>query len=148
MTNETTVVAQGTFDILHPGHLHYLEEAAGMGDELIVIISRRPNVDHKDAPILVAEQRRAVVDALEVVDHAILGNQEDIFVPIEEIKPDVIAIGHDQHHEPEEIESALERRGLSCSVRRTSGREPALEGELLSTRQIIDRIVKRRRSTD
>ncbi|RKD97681.1 adenylyltransferase/cytidyltransferase family protein [Halopiger aswanensis] len=138
-----TVIAQGTFDILHPGHVHYLEEAAAMGDELIVIVARKANVDHKEKPICPATQRRDVVDALEAVDEAILGHEEDIFVPIEEIDPDVIALGHDQHHDEAAIEAELERRGVDCTVERASGREPGAE-ELLSTRHIIDRILERR----
>ncbi|WP_254525380.1 FAD synthase [Natrinema caseinilyticum] len=139
-----TVIAQGTFDILHPGHVHYLEEAAAMGDELYVIVARKANVDHKAAPICPATQRRDVVDALEAVDEAVLGHEADIFVPIEEIDPDVIALGHDQHHDDEAIETELERRGIDCEVRRASARESTREGELLSTRLIIDRIVARR----
>ncbi|GAB3665894.1 adenylyltransferase/cytidyltransferase family protein [Halopiger thermotolerans] len=138
-----TVIAQGTFDILHPGHVHYLEEAAAMGDELIVIVARKANVDHKEKPICPATQRRDVVDALEAVDEAMLGHEEDIFVPIEEIDPDVIALGHDQHHDEAAIEAELERRGIDCTVERASGREPG-EAELLSTRHIIDRILERR----
>ncbi|MFC4542173.1 adenylyltransferase/cytidyltransferase family protein [Halosolutus amylolyticus] len=139
-----TVIAQGTFDILHPGHVHYLEEAAAMGDELIVIVARKANVDHKEAPICPATQRRDVVGALEAVDEAILGHEEDIFVPIEEIDPDVIALGHDQHHDADAIEAELDRRGIDCTVERASGREPGDEDELLSTRLIIDRILERR----
>ncbi|MFC4437877.1 MULTISPECIES: FAD synthase [Natrialbaceae] len=139
-----TVIAQGTFDILHPGHVHYLEEAAAMGDELYVIVARRSNVDHKEDPICSATQRRDVVAALEAVDEAVLGHEEDIFVPIEEIGPDVIALGHDQHHDADAIRGALEHRGIDCDVRRASGREPASDDELLSTRLIIDRILERR----
>ncbi|MFC6717716.1 adenylyltransferase/cytidyltransferase family protein [Natrialbaceae archaeon GCM10025810] len=139
-----TVVAQGTFDLLHPGHVHYLEEAASMGDELIVIVARTSNVDHKEAPICAARQRRDVVDALEVVDEAILGHEEDIFVPIEEIRPDVIVLGHDQHHDDEAIEAELERRGVDCTVERAEPREPGHDDELLSTRLIVDRILERR----
>ncbi|QLG48318.1 adenylyltransferase/cytidyltransferase family protein [Natrinema halophilum] len=139
-----TVIAQGTFDILHPGHVHYLEEAATMGDELVVIVARKANVDHKEAPICPATQRRDVVGALEAVDEAMLGHEEDIFVPIETIDPDVIALGHDQHLDDEAIETELERRGIDCEVRRASGREPTDEEELLSTRLIIDRILERR----
>ncbi|AEH37334.1 adenylyltransferase/cytidyltransferase family protein [Halopiger xanaduensis] len=138
-----TVIAQGTFDILHPGHVHYLEEAAAMGDELIVIVARKANVDHKEQPICPATQRRDVVGALEAVDEAILGHEEDIFVPIEEIDPDVIALGHDQHHDESAIEAELERRGVDCTVERASGRDPEA-GELLSTRHIIDRVLERR----
>ncbi|MFA9424689.1 adenylyltransferase/cytidyltransferase family protein [Natronorubrum sp. A-ect3] len=139
-----TVIAQGTFDIIHPGHVHYLEEAAAMGDELYVIVARKANVDHKKAPICPATQRRDVVGALEAVDEARLGNEEDIFVPIEEIDPDVIALGHDQHHNADAIETELERRGIDCVVERASGREPDDDEEILSTRLIIDRILERR----
>lgn len=140
----TTVIAQGTFDVLHPGHVHYLEEAASMGDELIVIVARKSNVDHKDAPICSAPQRRDVVDALDAVDEAILGHETDIFKPIEQLDPDVIALGHDQHHDAAAIEAELADRGIDCAVERASAREPASEDELLSTRLIIDRILDRR----
>ncbi|WIV66937.1 FAD synthase [Natrialbaceae archaeon AArc-T1-2] len=143
-TRTRTVVAQGTFDLLHPGHVHYFEQAAAMGDRLVVIVARSSNVDHKEPPICDARQRRDVVDALEVVDEAILGHEEDIFVPIEEIEPDVIALGHDQHHDEEAIEAELEERGVDCDVRRVDGREPRYDGELLSTRLIVDRILERR----
>ncbi|QFU83874.1 adenylyltransferase/cytidyltransferase family protein [Natronorubrum aibiense] len=138
-----TVIAQGTFDVIHPGHVHYLEEAAAMGDELYVIVARKANVDHKEAPICPATQRRDVVGALEAVDEAILGHEEDIFIPIEEIDPDVIALGHDQHHDATAIEAELDRRGIDCVVERASGREPT-DDEILSTRLIIDRILERR----
>jgi FAD synthetase len=140
----TRVVAQGTFDIIHPGHVHYLREAAGMGEELHVILARRANVTHKPSPVLPDRQRRDVVAALEVVDEAHLGHSEDIFVPIERIDPDVIVLGHDQHHDEGAIERALADRGIDCTVRRASPRDPAYEGELLSTGRIIDRICEER----
>jgi FAD synthetase len=136
----TTVIAQGTFDVLHPGHVHYLSDAAEMGDELHVIVARRTNVTHKEKPVLADRQRRDMVSALDVVDEAHLGHPEDIFVPIERIRPDVIALGYDQHHDDEAIRGALEERGIDCDVRRASGREPRYEDELLSTGDIVDRI--------
>jgi len=50
MSRPTRAVAQGTFDILHPGHVHYLEDAATYGDELHVIVARGENVTHKAPP--------------------------------------------------------------------------------------------------
>ncbi|WP_440991319.1 adenylyltransferase/cytidyltransferase family protein [Haloarchaeobius baliensis] len=141
---QTTVIAQGTFDILHPGHLHYFSEAASLGDELHVIIARRENVTHKEKPILPDRQRRDMVAALEMVDEAHLGHTEDIFVPIERIDPDCIVLGHDQHHDEAAIADALASRGIDCEVRRASAREPKYEGELLSTGRIVDRILERR----
>ncbi|MFC3478973.1 adenylyltransferase/cytidyltransferase family protein [Halobacterium litoreum] len=135
------VVAQGTFDLIHPGHVHYLEDAAAMGDELHVIVARRENVTHKEPPVLPNRQRRDVVGALDVVDEARVGHPDDIFAPIEEIEPSVIALGFDQHHDPEAIEAELADRGVDCEVRRASPREKGYEGELLSTGNIIDRIL-------
>ena len=70
----TRVLAQGTFDVLHPGHLHYLEEAAAMGEELHVIVARSDNVTHKPEPIVPETQRREMVAALDPVDAARLGH--------------------------------------------------------------------------
>ena len=137
------VVAQGTFDLLHPGHVHYLEDAAAMGDFLTVIVARRTNVTHKPQPIVPGPQRRRMIEALDVVDEAILGHEEDIFVPIERIDPDVIVLGYDQHHDERMIEGALRERGIDCELARASPMEG--DGErLLSTGQIIDRICERR----
>lgn len=140
----TLAVAQGTFDLLHTGHLHYLQDAAKYGDELVVIVARRTNVTHKPAPILPARQRRELVDALAVVDRAILGDQEDIYAPIERLEPDVIVLGHDQHHDKEAISAELTARGLHCDVVRATARERRYPEEALSTSSIIDRILTRR----
>lgn len=143
MTDEVhTVVAQGTFDILHPGHVHYLERSAALGDRLEVIVSRRTNVDHKRPPILPASQRRDVVAALAAVDAARVGDPEDIFVPIEEIRPDVITLGFDQHHDPEAIAAELAERGIDCEVRRIGPRPPE-SGAVYSTSDIVERILDR-----
>ncbi|WP_227376522.1 FAD synthase [Haladaptatus halobius] len=138
------VLAQGTFDILHPGHVHYLRDAAAMGDRLSVIIARRENVTHKQPPILPNRQRRDMVGALEVVDHARVGHHKDIFVPIEDLDPDIIALGYDQHHDDASIEAELDRRGIDCKVRRASPLDPEDAEELLSTGRIIDRICEER----
>jgi len=138
----STVVAQGTFDVLHPGHLHYLRQGADIGS-LHVIVARGVNVSHKPAPVVPDHQRREMVGALEMVDRAHLGDPDDIFVPIERIRPDVILLGHDQHHDEAGIERALAERGIDCEVRRASPRR-AGEDELLSTGDIVDRICEER----
>jgi FAD synthetase len=138
-----TVIAQGTFDLLHPGHVHYLQEAAAMGDELVVIVAREANVTHKPDPICPAEQRREVVAALDAVDRAILGDEADIFAPIERLAPAVIALGYDQHHDADGIRRALSERGIDATVRRASAREPR-DDELLSTGDIVGKILSER----
>jgi len=143
-SGEAVVVAQGTFDVLHPGHLHYLRDAAAMGDRLVVIVARSENVTHKDAPVVPGPQRREMVAGLKPVDAARLGHPEDIFAPIEELEPAVIALGFDQHHDVAGIEAALSERGLDCEVRRASAYDPAYDDALLSTGRIVDRILEER----
>jgi FAD synthetase len=143
-TGNDVVVAQGTFDILHPGHLHYLRDAATMGAELVVIVARSDNVTHKEPPVVPGPQRRELVGGLDPVDEARLGHPEDIFVPIEELRPDVIALGYDQHHDEDDIAAALTDRGIDCAVRRASPYDPDYEGAVLSTAAIVDRILAER----
>ncbi|WP_435115969.1 adenylyltransferase/cytidyltransferase family protein [Halolamina sp. C58] len=140
----TRAVAQGTFDLLHPGHVHYLREAAEHGDELHVIVARSSNVSHKEDPVLPARQRRDVVGAIDAVNEAHLGHESDIFVPIERIDPDVIVLGYDQHHDEEAVAAALDDRGIDCDVARAGPHEPKYDGELLSTGRIVERILERR----
>lgn len=140
----TRVVAQGTFDLLHPGHVHYLRDAKSMGDELHVIVARTENVTHKEPPVIPGHQRVKMVESLDPVDHARLGHPEDIFVPIEEIDPDVIALGYDQHHEEEKLKRRLTERGIDCDLRRASAREPEYDDEILSSGKIAERVVELR----
>ncbi len=138
------VVAQGTFDLLHPGHLHYLRDAKSMGDRLYVIVARGENVTHKAEPIVPDRQRLEMVAALDPVDDARLGHTDDFFVPIREIDPDVIVLGHDQHHDEETLSGLLADAGIDCEIERASARDPETAGELLSTGRIIDRVCERR----
>jgi len=139
----TAVIAQGTFDLLHPGHVHYLREAAAMGDHLTVIVARVDNVTHKEPPVVPATQRRRMVAALAAVDRAVLGHPEDIFVPVATTEPDVLVLGHDQHHDEAAIAAELDARGVDCEVRRASER-PAREGEFRSTSEIVAHVLERR----
>ena len=72
----TLVAATGTFDLLHPGHVLYLERSKALGDELVVIVARDLNVRHKPKPIVPEDQRLRMVQALKVVDRAVLGARE------------------------------------------------------------------------
>lgn len=112
----TRVLATGTFDILHPGHILYLRKAKELGDELFVIVSRDSMVQHKSKPILPEQQRLQVVEALEMVDHAELGSERDIFEPLTLIKPDIIALGFDQYFDENKLQEDLEKRHIPSKV--------------------------------
>ena len=131
-------MATGTFDIIHPGHIYYLEESRRLGDELHVIVARDANVRHKPRPVIGEGQRLRVVRALRVVDHARLGDPTDMFRPIEEIEPAVITLGFNQHFSEEELGRALKERGIGARVVRIG----EYSGDpCSSTRKIIERIL-------
>ncbi|MEM1578793.1 MAG: adenylyltransferase/cytidyltransferase family protein [Archaeoglobaceae archaeon] len=134
------VVATGTFDIIHPGHIRFLEEAKKFGDELIVIVARERNVKHKPKPVIPEEQRRRVVEAIKFVDKAILGDENDIFRPIMDLKPDIIVLGYDQHFNEEWLREELKKRNLKCEVVRIRAKE---EGGLCSSHKIIEKILEK-----
>lgn len=136
----TTVVATGTFDLLHPGHVLYLERSKNLGDELVVIVARDVNVRHKPKPVLPEEQRRRMVQSLNAVDRAILGEESDIFLTIEQLKPDVITLGFDQHFDIGHLEAELALRGLHPRIVRIEAHEPC---DLCSSRRIVTRILER-----
>jgi len=112
------VLATGTFEIIHPGHIYYLESAAQLGDELTVIIARDSNKKRK--PIIPEEQRKKVVESLKPVDRAILGSKNDMFKPVRKLKPDVLALGADQKWDPTELEKKMKIENIDVDVRRIS----------------------------
>jgi len=133
------VIATGVFDLIHPGHIAFLEEAKKLGDRLIVIIARDATLEGRKKPCIGEEQRLAVVSALKPVDEAVLGDAGDIYKPIEEINPDIIVLGRNQHFSEKEITAGLAKRGLKAKVVRIDAH---LEGELFSSSRIIAKIRK------
>lgn len=130
----TRVMAQGTFDLLHPGHLHYLRESAGLGDELHVVIARDSRLDRD--PVMPEDSRREVVAALEMVDDAVLGSEDSIYDSVERLEPDIITIGHDQPYDPDELAEDLAAHGFDAEVVRIG----AFSGEISSSTELRERM--------
>ncbi|NLU04907.1 MAG: FAD synthase [Methanothermobacter sp.] len=134
-------MATGTFDIIHPGHGFFLEEARKLGGKdarLVVVLARDSTVRaRKRTPIVGEKQRLEVVRMLKPVDEAYLGSETDMFEIVHRIKPDIIAIGPDQKFDVDELRDELRRRGLGCEVRRI---KKYRDSELDSTCKIIKRI--------
>ncbi|WP_292376061.1 FAD synthase [Methanosarcina sp. UBA411] len=136
----TRILATGTFDILHPGHIYFLTQARALGDELFVIVARDSNINHKPKPVVPEEQRLEMVNALGIVNKALLGSEKDMFEPLKQIRPDIIALGYDQRFDAELLEKELAKRGLSANVVRIP---LSKECPLCSTGSIIKEVLKR-----
>ncbi len=134
------ILATGTFDLLHPGHLLYLSEAKALGDELFVIVARDSMISHKPKPIVPEEQRLAMVQALSLVDKALLGSEKDMFEPLGEIKPDIIALGNNQFFKEKELEAQLMAHGIGAKVVRIRSFKDC---ELCSSAAIIRKVIER-----
>ena len=132
-------MATGVFDLLHPGHLYFLREARKLGDELWVVVARdRTARRFKHEPITPEDSRLQLVEALKPVDRAVLGHEGDIYDILDEIRPDVIAIGFDQVHDENRILEECRKRGLSTKVVRL----PKFEGDLDGTRKIVRKVAE------
>ena len=134
------VLATGTFDILHPGHLLYLSGARSLGDELYVIVARDFMIKHKPKPVVPEEQRLAMVQALRVVDKAMLGSEKDIFEPLREIRPDIIALGANQFFKEKDLEEQLRVHGIDAKVVRINSFKQC---DLCSSAAIMRKVIER-----
>jgi FAD synthetase len=113
---EVKVFAAGSFDIIHPGHIEFLKWASSLGNKLYVIVSRDLSYIRIKGfePIFKELDRASVVGAIRYVYKAFVGS-EDFLKPIEELKPDIIALGPDQI-DVEELKRLLRDRGVNAEV--------------------------------
>jgi FAD synthetase len=141
----TIVLASGVFDLLHLGHVKFLEEAkkaGGKNAELLVIVARDSTVQRMKGrkPIMPEDQRRSLVESLRVVDEAVLGTEDfDIGDVIDRVKPDVIALGYDQTEMEARVCEYVNKRGLRVRVVRLGKFE---NDELSSSSKIREKIAE------
>jgi FAD synthetase len=134
------VMATGTFDLLHMGHIYYLKEAKKLGDILTVVVATDSTVRKlKHEPVNPEGTRLDLIKELEIVDEAYLGYEDDMFSIVEEIKPDIIALGYDQIHNENTIKNELKKRKMSIKIVRLS--EYKCGSDLNGTRRIIQKII-------
>lgn len=115
---KTRVIAFGTFDYLHPGHINYFEQAKKYGDKLYVIVARDKTArsvktnppDHNE------NFRLDKVKQAGIADYARLGNIDDPYKILDEIKPHVICLGYDQKSFVENLERELKKRNLNSRI--------------------------------
>jgi FAD synthetase len=145
-----TVLASGSFDLVHYGHVRFLEEAKKAGGKdahLIVIVARDTTVEKLKGikPIIPEDQRRAVVEALKPVDEALLGFENmSIMDVIIQLKPDIIAVGHDQHYVEEEVKRIALTKDIDFKIIRIGRFGPL---DLNSSSKIRRKIVEQNGKT-
>lgn len=106
----TRVVCAGTFDHLHPGHIDFLRQAKGLGDELIVIVARDENVMRIKGikPAHDEDCRKMNVEQTGIPDRVVHGYlNSDLFVILKELSPDIVALGYDQRVSEDEVKKRL-----------------------------------------
>ncbi len=96
---ELVVFTNGVFDILHPGHVRYLQAARALGDKLIVAINSDRSVRElgkaPDRPINPEHERAEVLRALACVDEVVIFDEADPHAIISKIQPDILVKGAD-----------------------------------------------------
>jgi rfaE bifunctional protein nucleotidyltransferase chain/domain len=141
LRNKKVVLANGCFDILHVGHLRYLEGARALGDVLVVAINSDRSVQAiKDPgrPILNEQERCALVSALGCVDHVVLFDEPDVSRVIQILRPAIQAKGTD--YSEETVPEREQVRAYGGTVRITGDAKEHSTRDIIQT--IVDRIAK------
>jgi D-glycero-beta-D-manno-heptose 1-phosphate adenylyltransferase len=95
---ESITLANGCFDLLHVGHVRYLQAAKALGGRLIVAVNADASVrasKGEGRPLMPAEERAEILSALEDVDAVVIFPEPDVRALIREIRPEVQAKGTD-----------------------------------------------------
>jgi len=110
------VLCFGSFDVLHPGHISYLKQAKRLGEYLVVVVARDETIKKikGKAPRCSQAERIKCVMELPHVDKVVLGYEADLnpYKIIEEINPDIIALGYDQNSYSENLAEILKKRKI------------------------------------
>lgn len=114
------VLAGGVFDIIHPGHIYTLNAAKALGDILVVVVATDNTAVKmkKRRPIHTQEQRQELVNSLSMVDVCLIGQEENMFKTVNNVKPQIIALGYDQIHQEKFIIEGCKKINLNAKVAR------------------------------
>ena len=118
------VMAFGSFDFLHPGHVHYLTKASKLGDYLIVVVARDSSIRSikGKAPIFGQKERARLVGSLRMVDKAVVGNElrksGDMYKILKRHRPNAIVFGYDQQVDLKKVRLWLKDNGIKAKVMR------------------------------
>jgi FAD synthetase len=123
------VMLGGAFEVIHPGHVHALSEAKGLGNTLVVVVATDESVERNKGrpPVTNQASRVELVASLKRVDLALPGNKGSIYDILARIRPDVVALGYDQRHNGGEIVLEAAKRGVKISTARLGSPVPGVK---------------------
>lgn len=113
-SGHTVVFTNGVFDLLHPGHVRYLQQARALGDILIVAVNSDASVRRNkgpERPITPQAERAEVLAALACIDAVTVFDQDTPLAVISEIQPDILVKGADWAHDAIVGRDVVEARG-------------------------------------
>ena len=117
---QRVVLTNGVFDLLHPGHVRYLQTARARGDVLIVAVNSDRSVRAAKGPTrpVVPERERAeIIAALRAVDAAVIIDDETTQAVVDRLKPDVVVTAADVPIEQGWSSSAIIKKAQSVPGR-------------------------------
>ncbi|HXY55983.1 MAG TPA: adenylyltransferase/cytidyltransferase family protein [Nitrososphaerales archaeon] len=119
----------GGFELIHYGHVYTISKAKALGDALVVSVARDSTIRRrkKREPLIGEEDRVRLLSSLREVDAAILGVEGDIYVTLERVKPDVVALGYDQYHMEDDVKREAVRRKMKLKVVRLDSPYPSIK---------------------
>lgn len=96
--NKVIVFTNGCFDILHAGHIDYLQKAKELGDVLIVGVNSDDSVKRikgSKRPIVKQEYRLRLLEGITSIDHLVIFEEDTPFTLIEKVRPEILVKGAD-----------------------------------------------------
>jgi rfaE bifunctional protein nucleotidyltransferase chain/domain len=118
-TGKTVALANGLFDLLHVGHLRYLEAAAREADVLVVAVNADASaraLKGPGRPVVPASERAELIAGLACVDWVTIFAEGDVIRLIEELRPDVHCKGTDYTPETVPEGEAARRLGVRVAI--------------------------------
>src|SRR3989338_10082249 len=122
----TIVLAFGSFDVIHPGHMFFLREGKKMGDKLVVVVAKDSTIREIKSfePKYKEHERLEHVRDIPYVDKSVLGYEGDKYKIVEEFNPDIIVLGYDQDSYSEKLPEELKKRKLKAQIQRLGSFKP------------------------
>lgn len=113
-SGQTVVFTNGCFDILHLGHVRYLQGAKALGDVLIIGLNTDASISRlkgSSRPIVPLEERAELLEALRCVDFVVSFDDDTPYALISELKPDILVKGGDYRLEDIVGRDVVEQHG-------------------------------------